>query len=156
MEQTGVIQGGGSPAKNAETVPTSITFAIYALKTASGIVSLVLTTSRRSSNAKAAKQDITDSRDITPMKLVAVCMAELQIVNPMREVADIHEMRADQADKKALNSFEPTHPLPRIVRASYRLTWTAQSWEPSQKNLPLPHKKPKPAYHLQIHFYQHQ
>ena len=94
------------PAKNAETVPTSITFAIYALKTASGIASLVLTTSRRSSNAKAAKQDITDSRDITPMKLVTVCMVELQIVNPMREVADIHEMRAGQADKKALNSCD--------------------------------------------------
>ena len=115
------------PAKNAEMVPTNITLAICALKIASGIASPVLSTNRRLSSVKAAKQDITDSRDIIPMKLVIVCKVELQIVDPTREVADIHEMRAGQADKKALSSFEPTHPLPRIVRASYRSIWTAQS-----------------------------
>ena len=99
------------PANSAGTVRIRTTFDTLETKTASGIPYPVRTTARSSTTAKAARQAITDSKEIIPIDWDTACMAEPETANPTNDRVDTHEMLEDQAGKRALNNYDLTqHP----------------------------------------------
>ena len=87
-------------------VHTSTMFIILEITTASGVQTPILSMFTGPSSAEAVKQATTDSTAITPTKLVTACTEERGIVNPTKGQEDIHEMHADLAGRKALNSYD--------------------------------------------------